>query len=141
MKVSELAEKLKTTADTVRYYTQQGFLMPVKNSENGYKNYGIKDQHRLRFVLSARGLGFSVKDISHILNHSEKGETACPLVRSLIEERLAYTDEQFKKTKVLRNRMKKAISQWQSRPDKDPTGDMVCHLIEEFEESLQTEGD
>jgi DNA-binding transcriptional MerR regulator len=61
MTVSELAEVLLITPDTVRYYTRVGFLSPAKNSSNGYKDYGESDQHRLRFILSARQLGFSVK--------------------------------------------------------------------------------
>lgn len=137
MKVSEMAEELTTTADTVRYYTQQGFLKPSKDTYNGYKNYDQNDKNRLKFILSARSLGFSVKDIGHILMHSDKGNAACPLVRDIIEQRLKKTEREFQNTLALRKRMKNAISQWQQKPDIQPTGQMICHLIEEFEESAE----
>lgn len=135
MKVSKMAEMLNTTADTVRYYTQQGFLRPLKNPFNGYKDYDQNDINRLKFILSARALGFSVKDIGNILMHSDKGSTACPLVRNIIEQRLKKTESEFQHTLALRKRMKNAISQWRQKPDIQPTGQMICHLIEDFEES------
>jgi DNA-binding transcriptional MerR regulator len=132
MKVSELAIKFKTTADTVRYYTLQGLLKPDVDPFNGYKQYGHKDSSRLNFILSARDLGFTIKDIKKIFNESDKGRTACPLVRTIIEERLKETEENFKKTLLLRNKMEKAINSWKFMPDKEPNGLLICHLIEDF---------
>ena len=132
MKVSELAEELKVTPDTVRYYTRIGLLLPAKSKTNGYKDYGRKELHRLRFILSARQLGFSVKDIDQILKEAAKGKTACPLVRELLKKRLEETEHLFQQTWALRTRMQSAIKEWQDKPDKAPTGHMVCHLIEGF---------
>ena len=130
MKVSELAEDLKVTPDTVRYYTRIGLLSPVKSKTNGYKHYGKNELHRLRFILSARQLGFSVKDIDQILMEAAKGKTACPLVRDLLEKRLRETELLFQQTLALRTRMHSALRDWQNKPDQAPTGHMVCHLIE-----------
>lgn len=136
MRVSALAKQLNITPDTVRYYTRIGLLSPVKNSSNGYKSYGKHEQQRLHFILSARRLGFSIEDITQILAEAATGHSACPLVRQLIEQRLKQTELQFQQTQALRARMKNALKQWQSEPDKPPTGHMVCHLIEAFNESL-----
>ena len=62
MKVSEIARYLGVTADTVRFYTRINVLNPQKSQVNGYREYSEADVHRLRFVLSARQLGFSVDD-------------------------------------------------------------------------------
>ncbi len=134
MRVRELAERLEITLDTVRYYTRIGFLSPKKDSINGYKNYGESDEYRLRFILSARQLGFSVKDINQILTEAGKGQTTCPLVRDLLKKRLNDTELIFQQTLKLRNRMQFAIQDWQNKPDRAPTGHMICHLIEEFSE-------
>ncbi len=131
MKVTELAKSLGTTADTVRYYTRLKLLNPSK-SINGYKDYSEKDVFRLKFILSARQLGFSVADIQQILNEAEHGHSACPLVRTLIQQRLNETEKQFRAMLALRENMRNAIAQWQQMADKAPTSDMVCHLIEGF---------
>jgi len=134
MKVSELAKMLRITPDTVRFYTRSGLLTPNINNDNGYKSYDSKDKKRLTFILSARQLGFSVSDITKILAEADQGHTACGLVRQIIEEKLIATEQQFQQTLALRNRLQLAISDWQHKPDQAPTGDMICHLIEDFDE-------
>ena len=79
MRVIQLAKELGVSADTVRYYTRIGFLAPQKHQVNGYKEYNQENLQRLRFILSARQLEFSVNDISQIIGEAEKGRTACPL--------------------------------------------------------------
>lgn len=132
MKVNQLAQNLGITGDTVRYYTRIGYLHPVRNKSNGYKEYSEKDERRLRFILSARQLGFTVEDIGRIIEMAEKGNTPCPMVRRIIDQRLLETERQFSETMALRKRMQAAIDVWQHKPDKAPTGDMICHLIEDF---------
>lgn len=132
MKVTELAKEFGTTPDTVRYYTRLKLLNPAK-SENGYKYYPLTEISRLKFILSARHLGFSVSDIRHIIDEASLGKSACPLVRSLIKERLADTEKQFQAMLALRKNMNDALAQWDVKEDKTPTSTMVCHLIDSFE--------
>ncbi len=108
MKVTELANELNTTADTVQYYTRIGLITPIKSPANGYKIYGKTVQRSLKFILSARQLDFSVEEIKAILTEADKGKTAL----------------------LLREKLRKATRDWQSKPDKAPTGHMICHLIE-----------
>jgi DNA-binding transcriptional MerR regulator len=137
MRVSELAKNLMITADTVRFYTRNGFLTPLKNTDNGYKFYSMKDQKRLAFIVSARQLGFTVNDIANILQEADQGHTTCDLVREIIENKLIETERQFQQTLALRNRLQLAIVDWQDKPNKAPTSDMICHLIEGFSECAE----
>ena len=117
MRVTELAKAMDTTPDTVRYYTRIGLIVPIKSAENGYKTYGLKVRQRLKFILSARQLDFSVEEIKDILAESDKGHTACPLVREIVEHRLAETEKQFQATLLLREKLRDAIDDWQSKPN------------------------
>ena len=130
MKVSQLAKVLNTTPDTVRYYSRIGLIMPIKNTENGYKSYNQQAQQRLKFILSARQLDFSVEEIKEIPLVADNGSTACPLVREIVEHRLAETEKKFNDALAFRNVLRNAIDDWKSKPDKSPTGDMLCHLIQ-----------
>lgn len=135
MRVNQLASEIGITGDTVRYYTRIGFLNPEKDPSNGYKNYGSKDRRLLRFILSARQLGFSVRDIGEILHTAEKGVSPCPLARRLIQQRLEENEKSFQDTARLRQRMVNAVETWNQKPNRTPTGDMICHLIEEFDDT------
>mgnify|MGYP003641843449 CR=1 FL=1 len=139
MKVVEMARRLGVTTDTVRFYTRINVLNPPKNQTNGYREYGEADLHRLRFVLSARQLGFSVDDIQKIISHADKKKSPCPTVRELIEKRLHEIERQFLETQLLRDRMQKAVGEWSQKPDKVPTGHMICHLIEDFSQLIDVE--
>jgi DNA-binding transcriptional MerR regulator len=75
MRVNQLANETGVSVDTVRYYTRIGFLKPTKNPSNGYKEYCAKEKRRMRFILSARQLGFSVSDIAEILDTADQGES------------------------------------------------------------------
>ncbi|TVZ37450.1 DNA-binding transcriptional MerR regulator [Alteromonadaceae bacterium 2753L.S.0a.02] len=142
MGVTELAKVLQISPDTVRFYTRKGLLQPVKNTANGYKSYRTKDIARLRFILGARGLGFTIADIEEILNVSDHHQTPCPLVRDLIEQRLHETETRFNEMRELRDRMRQAVAEWRDLPDADPKGHRVCHLIESFSlKHESTQGD
>mgnify|MGYP003629745679 FL=1 len=141
MKVTELARALNTTPDTVRYYTKIGLVTALKSVNNGYKVYNKQAQQRLKFILSARQLDFSVAEISSILVESDKGHAACPLVRKTIEYHLAQTEKQFQAALRLREKLSRAINDWQDKPDKAPTGHMICHLIEGESEGDAQQGE
>ena len=133
MKVSELAKTFGVNKDTIRYYTRIGLLRPLKSVENGYKFYTITDQNRFKFILSARDLGFSIEDIKQILSESDVGKAPCPTVRVLIEKRLHETEQRFIEMTKLRNRMRAAMVTWKNRPDKAPSNNVICHLIDNYQ--------
>jgi DNA-binding transcriptional MerR regulator len=133
MQVTELAKTFGVKKDTVRYYTRIGLLHPSKSVENGYKFYAANQQSRFRFILSARDLGFSIDDIKQIFSESDEGKTPCPTVRVLIEKRLLETEQRFIEMAKLRDRMQTAMATWDSKPDKAPCNNVICHLIEDFE--------
>ena len=72
--------------------------------------------------------------------HADQGTTACPMVRHLLEKRLLETENQFQQTQALRQKMQEAIVQWQQLPDKEPSKEMICHLIESFSMQQEKEG-
>lgn len=132
MRVNQVAKLLNVTPDTIRFYTRNRILQPSKSESTGYRNYSDKEVNRLRFVLSARQLGFSVADITQILAEADDEKAPCSTVRRLIEQRLYETEQRFSEMLELRKRMKQAVLEWSDKPDRAPSADMICHLIEGF---------
>ncbi len=133
MRVKQLADEMGVTPDTVRYYTRLGILNPSRNPANGYKQYSQQDRSRLRFAVRARDLGFTLADIVQIVNHAGSGDSPCPIVRRLVEQRFADIESRFQDTQRLYRRMQKAMQAWQAMPDEEPNGEMICALIEQWE--------
>jgi len=132
MTVSELARRAGVTADTVRHYTRNGLLTPIRDECNGYNRYDSSDLARLLFIRKAKLLGFNLGDVSEILMESRLGNSSCPLVRKIMEQRLLEIRRRLHDLQKLQTRMEYAAALWAHMPDGTPDGKAVCHLIEKF---------
>lgn len=130
--VSQLAKDLGISADTVRHYVRSGLITPERDPNNGYKRFHPEDIKRLRFILQAKSLGFSLADIETIMNQANHGESPCPQVRVIMEDRLQETAEKIAAMQATYEQMQNAMERWKTQPDCTPTGDHICHLIEGF---------
>ena len=128
--VKELANLCRVPADTVRHYTRIGLLRPDRDPVNGYYKYHPSDSKRLEFIKKAKSLGFSLKEIEHILAESRKGTSPCPMVRELISQRIVDNREHLEQLMELQIRMENALESWKKMPDGAPDGISICHLIE-----------
>lgn len=125
-----LANKTNLTVYTVRHYTKIGLLEPVKNSINGYKVYQESDITRLKFIIAAKELGFTLHEIINILNDAEKGNSPCPSVRKIIVHHIEENRRKIQELQKQQTKMESALKDWEKLQDSLPTGNSVCHLIE-----------
>jgi DNA-binding transcriptional MerR regulator len=130
--VSQLAKQLSISADTVRHYVRSGLINPERDPYNGYKRFNNEDIKRLRFILQAKSLGFSLADIHTIMDQASFGESPCPQVRIIMEARLKETAAKIAAMQATYKQMQQAMKRWQTQPDCTPTGEHICHLIEGF---------
>lgn len=128
--VKELAALCKVPPDTIRHYTRIGLLRPERDPVNGYRQYSISDSKRLAFIRKAKSLGYSLKEIEHILAESQKGKSPCPMVRDLISQRIHANRARLEQLMKLQVSMEQALTSWENMPDGIPDGDCICHLIE-----------
>lgn len=129
-----LAKKTNLPIYTVRHYTRIGLLHPTRNRENNYKLYQPSDATRLKFIVAAKDLGFTLAEINQILNDAELGKSPCPSVRQIIVHRIEKNKCKIKELQQLQKKMENAVEDWKSLQDSLPDGDSVCHLIESVAE-------
>ncbi len=143
--VSELAQKCNVSKDTVRYYAKIGLLHPLRNADNGYQYFNERDIKHLDFIKRAQYLGYSLKEIKHIIEQSQNGASPCPLVRDLIQQRLKSNKERLTQLIELQHHIEEALLKWQVMPNGVPDGDSICALIESIDSSVvinsNTKGD
>lgn len=135
MTAAILARKTDTPIFTVRYYTRIGLLKPSRDLSNGYKLYKQSDKDRIKFINSAKNLGFTLSEIEAILNHAADHNSPCPMVREVVEKRIEENKKKIREMQKLQKRLEKAAQEWKSMKNSEPDGHSVCRLIESFAES------
>ena len=137
MTASDLAKRTNVPIYTVRHYTRIGLLKPSRNLRNGYRLYKPADKDRLRFISSAKHLGFTLSEIEDILKHAAHDESPCPMVREIVEKRVEENREKIRELELMQRRLEDAVDMWKSMKNSEPDGHSVCRLIESFADSDQ----
>ena len=135
MTASDLAKTADLPVFTVRYYTKIGLLKPGRDLRNGYKLYKRTDKDRLKFITSAKELGFTLAEIEEILDHAAHNNSPCPMVRDVVEKRVKENKEKIRELKRLQKRLENAVEMWKTMKNSQPDGHSVCRLIESFAQS------
>ncbi len=132
--VNELAKQSNAAPHVVRYYLRIGLIEPAAQQANGYRLFAPAQATRLRFIRLAKQLGFTLSEIGQILEHSERHESPCQVVRKIVQDRIEENRVKINEMMELQSRMESALALWQTMPDGEPDGKSVCHLIESFDD-------
>ncbi len=85
----ELARATGSNIETIRYYEKIGLLPDPPRTGSGYRVYCSVHTLRLRFILRARELGFSMDNIRGLLGLGDGAAPTCSEVKSKTERHLA----------------------------------------------------
>lgn len=107
--VSELARRVGTTPDTVRYYERIGLLPEVARSPSGYRLFGDEDVERLRFIKRAQRLGLQLEQIRELVAVRERGLCACGHVRDQLVAKLKDIEEEMASLATLRDDIRNTL--------------------------------
>lgn len=132
MTVKAAAGEAGLEPEVVRYYTRIGLIQPRRNRRNGYKVYSSDDIARLIFIRKAKSLGYSLKEIGEILAHARQSRTPCPMVRSIIQNRLQSNRARLKELMNWQARMETVIKHWDEFENGMPSESSVYQLVEAF---------
>lgn len=103
MNIGQAAERSGVSAKTIRYYESIGLIPEAARTESGYRTYSGKDVEILRFIQHARGLGFSVKDVSRLLDLWRDKQRASADVKSLALAHVKAVDQKIEELKRMRD--------------------------------------
>lgn len=92
-RISDLARSAGVGVETVRYYQRTGLLAAPVGPAPAGRHYGSEDVQRLRFIRKAQSAGFSLADISTLIDLDRADDRAT--ARAMARERLAALDRQI----------------------------------------------
>lgn len=92
---AQLARETGCNLETIRYYEKVGLLPEPARSANGYRVYPPSFVQRLRFVLRARDLGFTLDEIRSLFLLTDTGTQTCAEVMARTQVHLADVREKI----------------------------------------------
>ena len=111
----QLAKAANVNIQTVRFYDRQGILKPASRTEAGYRIYDKEGVKRLNFIIQAKELGFSLKEIKEFLALRVQSVKACDRVRKKTTEKLKDIQNKIAHLKKLEKTFRGLIGDCENR--------------------------
>ncbi len=128
LQIGEAAQETGVPSKTLRYYEEIGLVRPGR-TESGYRQYDADALERIRFILKAKLLGFTLGEIADVLRLKGEDTEPCDHVSSLIETRIADIESRISKLAELKIELERVRDSGNGSAIGPCTG-AVCHLIE-----------
>lgn len=127
MNIGEVSKLSHVRSKMIRRYEEQGIIPKVGRSVSGYRQYGEKDVHILRFIKRARELGFSIKDTKQLLSLWKNKGRSSSQVKSIALKHKAELEKKSKEIQEMLDTLNHLVSHCHGdhRPD--------CPILEDLE--------
>lgn len=96
LRIGELAKQAGVSVETLRFYEKQGLLSTPHRNESGYRLYDEKMLRQVSFILRAKAVGFSLKDIADLLAlEVNREQETCESVKRFAQSKLDDIDRKL----------------------------------------------
>ncbi len=102
MNIGDAATASGLPTKTIRYWEEVGLLPAPARRQSGYRDYGDREVHVLRFLARARGLGYSVEECRQLLALWQDRDRTAADVKRLTEDRIATIDDKLAQLTAMR---------------------------------------
>ena len=109
--VGQLADEAGINVETVRYYENIKLLPKPKRRESRYRVYDENDLARVKFIVRAKELGFTLKEIKELLNLKIESASTCGDVKHLAEDKIKNAEEKIKDLKSIKKHLEILVKQ------------------------------
>ena len=124
--IGEAAARSGVSAKMIRHYETLSLLPKVGRTASGYRQYGPREVHTLRFVRRARALGFSMVEIAALLKLWQNRRRASADVKRIALSHVADLDRRMSEMAAMKRTLESlaACCHGDDRPD--------CPILDEL---------
>jgi MerR family mercuric resistance operon transcriptional regulator len=104
-------------------------MVAARAEESGYREYSPEDVFRIKFIKRAQELGFTLKEISELLDLRVDSKTTCAKVKKQADSKISDIEEKIRLLKKMKAALGKLASSCQEH---EPHGG--CPILEYLNE-------
>ena len=97
MTIGKLAKRTGISADAIRFYEDEGILLPAEKTEAGYRLYGEDAVRRVSFIKHAQQCGMTLSEIRQLIDLKSDGGSCCGDVRTLAIQKKCRSKRKFRR--------------------------------------------
>jgi Cd(II)/Pb(II)-responsive transcriptional regulator len=127
LRIGELAERVGTQVETIRYYERAGLLPAPARSDGNYRVFDAGHVDRLSFIRHCRSLDMTLGEIRLLLEFRDAPDQDCSDVNALLDAHIGHVAERISELQRLEKQLKRLRRQCQrTRTAKD------CGILHEL---------
>jgi MerR family copper efflux transcriptional regulator len=107
--IGQAAKASGLSAKMIRHYEGAGLIPAATRSDAGYRLYGERDIHTLKFVRHARDLGFSLTEIHALVGLWEDRARPSRQVKALAEAHIRELEQKAQELLAMKATLEKLV--------------------------------
>ena len=132
MTIGELAKSADVGVETIRFYERKKLIARPSRPVAGARRYDEETARRLRFIRQAQQLGFTLAEISQLLELRVDPRRSCADVRSEALAKISGIDEKIASLRLMREALEDIT---RSCSGDGPTSE--CPILDAIEASAE----
>ena len=109
--VGALADNAGVNLETVRYYEKIGLMPKPKRKGSRYRFYDENDLARLKFIIRAKELGFTLNEIKELLDLRIESKATCGDIKKIAGHKIVDIEQKIKDLQNIKKVLTKLIHQ------------------------------
>lgn len=104
MLIGQLVKETGLSKDTIRFYEKHGLIKVSRKErrDNNYKEYSNEILTKLLTIKRLKGFGFTLNEVSDLLDMIEMNEASCKKVSHKINDKVTLLDEKISELIAIR---------------------------------------
>ena len=131
--IGQLAQRAGVGVETVRFYEREGLISEPPRRPSGYRDYPPDTVTRIVFIRRAKELGFSLREVSELLELRVRPRRNCALVKRNADAKIADIDARIVSLRRMRRALKDLTKACEERT---PTTE--CPILRSLDSSRQS---
>lgn len=127
--IGQVARNAGVGVETVRFYERKGLIEQPPRRGSGYREYPVDTVRRIRVVVNAKELGFTIKEIVGLLSLRSRSAESCDSVKEQAQMKITDIEERIRGLRRMKSTLRKLTQACERR---EPTAE--CPLWDVLDE-------